>query len=302
MADLQALQDFLISARSRTDASSFPGLRPALASRDPRGRRILGISQLQMDALLGRAAGTYGRLERGAGITPGLLQDVAKALRLTEDEWRAVWHFAYSAEPPNPLHPSAGLVLPGEWQYALDAIGSAAYIIDREYRVVAHNAAFRAAFGAHRAPSNLLRWALTERESRGVLLDWRTAWAPGLFAQLRAALARHADSAALSALRADVLATDETARLYQAAGSAASAGPQATRPRPFRHAQLGTGWLTMCAAGPADAPGSRLTICHFGTTPPAPGTPMSARTAPVAPVGDLRVTLPPASSRRTVQI
>jgi transcriptional regulator with XRE-family HTH domain len=269
VSDLQALRAFLGFARSRIEASSFPELEAVLAARGARGPRSQGLSQAHMNVLLGRTAGTYERLERGVTLRPAVLEKVAVILGLTEDEWRALFSYAFSTEPPTPLSPAGGVTLPGEWQMLLDSVTPIAYIIDQDGILVGCNAAFRQVFGDHGVPHHLLRWGLTVSAARDILLDWRTEWAPGLFAQFRAALARNS-SETLTELLTDVLADEETAALYKAAGATASTGPQSNRPRPLRHAALGDGWLTMCAATPADAPGTRLTIAPFyeGALPP----------------------------------
>jgi PAS domain-containing protein len=264
MADLNAFRNFLVRARERADPASFPELRDQLEGRDPRGRRGRGLTQAHMDILLRRSAGTYERLERGKTIRPALLEGAGRVLRLSEDEWRALWAYAYSTSPPRPLHP-ASRALPREWQTTLDTLPPAAYIQDPEGHLLAFNAEFGRYFGDEPVPDNLLRWSLTSPVARTVLLDWRSMWAPALCGQLRAGLAVNRDSRVLNELFADVLADDQVAPLLRAAASTA---PQANSPRPVRHPEFGNGWITMCAASPADFPEARLTIAPFHRDPP----------------------------------
>lgn len=225
-----------------------------------------------MDVLLQRSAGTYERLERGTTIRPDLLEGAGRILGLTEDEWRAVWTYAYSTPPPRPLNPAAR-ALPGEWQVMLDALGTGAYVQDPEGRLLAYNAEFSIYFGDEPAPESVLRWALTSPGAREVLLDWHSAWAPALCGELRAGLAANKESRVLNELMADVLADDETAPLLNAV---ASTGPQANVPRPVRHPKLGRGWLTICVASPADYPEGRMVIAPFHPgRRPAPRQPIA---------------------------
>ncbi|MBM9508040.1 MmyB family transcriptional regulator [Actinacidiphila acididurans] len=279
MADLPALKKFLSSARSRTDASAFPELRSVLAQRDNRGRRRhdTGLTQAHMDILLGRTPGTYERLERGTGVRKNVLEESARVLRLTEDEWRTAHRFAFGADPPHPLSQKAGLTLPGAWLTALDSIESIAWISDPEGRLLAHNAAFAQLFDHGGAPSHPLRWALTSPEARVNLIDWETAWAPFLMARLRAALALQENSTPLTRLRTDVLSDASTAELFEAHSATAITTPPSGTPLPCRHPQRGTGWLTLSTASPDDAPGTRLTIATFHpgaapTSTPAPAS------------------------------
>lgn len=259
MSDLRAFRDFLIQARSRIDPETFPVLRDLLDGRDPRGRRGKGVTQAHMDILLWRSAGTYERLERGTTVRPALLEAVGRILGLTEDEWRALWIYAYSTPPPRSLNPS-GRALPGEWQMMLDTIAPVAYIQDQEGHLLAYNAEFEMYFGDEPVPHNLLRWSLTAPAAHMVLLDWHSAWAPALCGELRAAITVNKNSRVLNDLLADVLADEQTAPLLNAASSMA---PQPNAPRPVRHPKLGRGWITMCAANLVDFPEARLTIAPF---------------------------------------
>jgi hypothetical protein len=212
-----------------------------------------------MDVLLGCSPGTYKRLERGTTLPAALLANAARILGLTEDEWRAVYTYAYSVPPPHPLNPLDGAV-PGRWQAMLDSLGSAAYIQDTEGRVLARNEQFADFFGAAPVPRNLLRWCLTDPAARSVLLDWHSVWAPALCTRLRLSLASHAGSTSLRELRADVLADAAIAPLLEAAPSRV---PGLSSPRPLVHPRFGPGRVTLYASRPAEFPQARLMIMLF---------------------------------------
>lgn len=259
VSDVCALRAFLANARARTDPAQFPELRGVLETRDPRGRRPAGITQAHMDILLGRSAGTYQRLERGSAVPAGLLERVGRILALTEDEWRTLHAYAYSTPPPRPLNRLDGAPPPG-WQTMLDSLGPAAYIEDREGRILAHNEAFSGYFGDESVPRNLLRWCLTEPSARVILQDWHSAWLPVLCTQLRILLAGNATSTTLQELRADTLADSEAVSVLKAAPSTA---PGLDSPRPLLHPMLGGGHVTLYAARPTDFPEARLMVVLF---------------------------------------
>lgn len=271
MPDLCALRAFLAHARSRIEPAQFPELQDLLAKRDPRGHRPPGLTQTHMDLLLGRAPGTYHRLERRATIRPADLELIGRILNLSENEWRAVWSYAYSTPPPHPLNPSAVRSLPRDWQVALGAITSAAFIQDGEGHVLGYNDAFAAYFSPEPVPRDLLRWGLLAPAARHVLGDWHSQWAPALCRQLRLALARNKASDSLAALMADALADQVAAQALNAPHQPGTYMPQQTSPpRPVRHPGLGPGWITVCVASPADPPGTRLIIATFHRRRPSP--------------------------------
>jgi len=245
------------------DPSEFPQLQTHVAERDPRGRRRQGLTQSHMDTLLGRTAGTYERLERGVAVRAALLKETARILRLTTDEWHGLWAFAFSEQPPSPLDKSVEPTLADRWQWVLDAQSSMAVIIDAEGHTLAYNEPFAGLFGEEQVPADLMRWTLFDPRAREVLADWPTHWAPYLLAKLRTALALHGESQGLNGLLQEVLADADTTRLYEAAGAATSVASDATPFRPLRHPTFGDGWMTVCAAGPLDAPGVRLYFASF---------------------------------------
>ncbi|MER7112780.1 MmyB family transcriptional regulator [Streptomyces sp. NPDC000229] len=226
------------------------------------GRRARGLSQAQIDQILHRAPDTYGRLESGRYPNPpvDLLQDVARLFRMNEQEWIALWRYALGQDPPRPLDFRSGEEVPAVWEEILACVSHPAYINDRSWNVLAHNGLFEGLFPGRRVPANAMRWMTVEPDARTVLTDWETAWAPVVLPQLRVALAADPSDKTLCAIEQDVLADPVAAPLYESASAYSHLDGDE---RPFTHPTLGQGWVTMCAAQPLAAPGSRLIMLVF---------------------------------------
>ncbi|MEV5608971.1 helix-turn-helix domain-containing protein [Streptomyces sp. NPDC052225] len=226
------------------------------------GRRAPGLSQHQVDQLLHRTLGTYHRLESGNYPNPptDLLRDVALLFQLDEQEWVSLCRYALVQDPPGPLHQSSGKEIPSFWQDALDSMGHMAYVSDASWDLIAHNAAFAALFPDGRVPGNTMRWMLLEPQGREVLTDWHNAWAPWVLPQLRAALATRPEDETLRQIEKEVLADPDTSPIYETGATLIHADGHE---RPIHHDRLGPGWVSICAAQPMTAPGSRLFVLVF---------------------------------------
>ncbi|MER5277764.1 helix-turn-helix domain-containing protein [Streptomyces sp. NPDC002809] len=269
----ESLRQFLSERRARINPETVGLSRPA-----KQGRRADGLSQQQVDQLLGRGIHTCHRLEAGKYPNPptDLLRDLGKLLRLTEDEWVMLHRYAREQEPPGPLNPDTGYQVLGTWADAVEGMDHMAYVCDAAWNVLTHNPQFTGMFPSRQVPANVLRWMCLADEARTVLTDWETAWAPRILPQLRAALAARRDPT-LKQLETDVLADPIVGPLYQAPGVVNH--PDGDE-RPLRHPIHGPGWVTMCSASPDSSPGARLMIllfwageCHATARPPlrAPG-------------------------------
>ncbi|MFF3914474.1 XRE family transcriptional regulator [Streptomyces sp. NPDC001852] len=257
--DRQALRKLLVARRAQGDPEGHGLQRPA-----GRGRRALGLSQYQMDHLLQRAMGTYGRFERGDLPSPprDLLTDVATILGFGEQEWTALWLYSRGHVPPAPLRPEDGLRVPDVWQRAVNRIGEMAFISNFRWDVLGYNKAFAAMFPSGTVPQNSMRWMLLCPEARTVsLLDWKRSWAPALMGQLRAACAAYPQDETLCRLEHDVKKDPETGPLY-ARLAEVRVHPDGDE-RPLHHARLGAGMVTLTAAAPCSVPGARLIIALF---------------------------------------
>lgn len=146
---------------------------------NPRGRpaRGGGLSQGQMDLLLGSDPGTYGRLERGeiAHPEPWLLDAVATLFEMRPDERETLYKLAAGARPATPPTVGAGKSVGGDWQQVLDSSTEIAFITDITWRIVAWNQAFtnllREEPGAAEpaVPENILAWILFDPHVRDAL-------------------------------------------------------------------------------------------------------------------------------------
>ncbi|MFJ2279266.1 helix-turn-helix domain-containing protein [Streptomyces sp. NPDC087866] len=273
----ESLRQFLKERRARINPETVGLSRPA-----GRGRRAAGLTQQQLDQLLARGRHAYHLLENGRYPNPpvDLLRDLAKLLRLTEDEWVMLNRYARGQEPPGPLDPDAGYQVLGTWKRAVEGMDHMAYVCDAAWNVLAYNPLFVSMFPNKQVPKNVLRWMCLDESARDVLTDWTTAWAPRIFPQLRAALAKeHSQDPTLKQLEADVLADPITAPLYLEPGVVNH--PDGDE-RPFCHPIGGSGWITICSAAPHSSPGARLVILLFriGDRPIESQPPLRAHPSP----------------------
>ncbi|MFD0515218.1 hypothetical protein ACFQ0Q_42385 [Streptomyces aureus] len=95
---------------------------------------------------------------------------------------------------------------------------------------------------------------------RKQLTDWDTAWVPWILPQLQAAIAARPKDEILAQIEKEVLADPQLASVYEAGG--ALFHPDGHE-RPLCHTHKGPGWVSICAAQPMTAPGSRLFILIF---------------------------------------
>lgn len=251
----QALTKLLKDRRAQIPPEQHGLTRPI-----GQGRRAPGLSQHQVDKLLGYSARTYQRLESGNYPNPpvDLLTAIARLYGMDEQEWTSLCRYARGEDPPGPLYTTSGHAVPAAWQDAVNAIHAPAYVTDASWDLLTCNTRFHQLFDTGHAPTNTMRWMLLD--GREQLTDWATAWAPLVMPQLKVVLAQRPDDQVLRRIEADIL-TDPVARpLYEAGG--ASTHPDGDE-RPIRHAVQGPGWVTMCVAQPLAAPGSRLMILIF---------------------------------------
>ncbi|WP_406343373.1 helix-turn-helix domain-containing protein [Streptomyces sp. NBC_00648] len=244
-------------------------IHPESAGFPPRqagpGRRVAGLSQEQMDILLERTPGTYNRFENGQlNPTAEFLTNVARTLRLNEQEWTFLWRLTRREYPPYTLHRDSGMSVPGVWQRVVEQIdGAMAYITDAAWNLLAHNAEFAALFPRGEVPANTMRWMTLDPEAReDVLTDWADRWAPMVLPQLRHGVEMRPNHVELRRLEAEVQDDPVAGPLYRETGATPIPYPDGSE-RPIRHSELGPGWVTTCVAEPVTSPGARVMLLLY---------------------------------------
>ncbi|MFB4311888.1 helix-turn-helix transcriptional regulator [Actinomadura sp. GTD37] len=156
--DRQEMAAFLRSRRARIQPADV-GL-PA-----GRRRRTPGLRREEIAQLAGMSVDYYIRLEQGRGPRPSrqILGAVARALRLTDDERRHLYHLA--GEPPEPPGAPSRDVPPGIL-HLLDRLDDTpAYVLNARHDILAWNAlaaALMTDFAAMEPRDrNVLRWLFT---------------------------------------------------------------------------------------------------------------------------------------------
>lgn len=196
------MADFLRSRRDRIRPSSV-GLP------DGGRRRAPGLRRAEVALLAGISPDYYMRLEQGRGIrpSPSVLDGLARALVLNDDERDHLYRLALSLpSPPSAATdaPVADAPVHSTVRRLLDEIDPVpAYVINPRLDVLAWNAT-AAALMPHLAEQpasrrNMLRYALCDPRARTFYVEWEEVARHGI-AQLRTATGRDPDDPATRAL------------------------------------------------------------------------------------------------------
>lgn len=184
------LAEFLRSRRARLSPADV-GLPPGVRRRTP------GLRREEVAELAGIGTTWYTWLEQGRDIrvSADVLENLARALRLTPDERAHLFRAAHGQPPPRPRAPQETAPLAA--RRLLAALGVApAYITGRRWDLLAWNAAAAAVFGDFGAlpevERNLVRVIFTDSEMRRRLVDWEGT-ARRVLALFRADRGRYAD-------------------------------------------------------------------------------------------------------------
>ncbi|RLV10539.1 transcriptional regulator [Streptomyces griseocarneus] len=226
-----------------------------------RAPRTPGLTQAQMDVLTHRSLKTYQRLETGQYPNPpeDLLYDVAKILKLTQEQWFVLWRYATETDPPYPLYPTSGMEIPAAWADVVQGMKHMAYVNDASWNVVIYNEAWAELFPSGVIPENTMRWMLLDEDARTrILIGWEEYWAPHVISQFRTALAAAPGDQVLRDIERDALAHPVVGPVYRRAPHEFPRVDGAQRP--LHHARLGPGWITMLIAEPLSSPRSRLVV------------------------------------------
>lgn len=169
------VRDFLTSRRAKITPSSA-----GIVSYGP--RRVPGLRRSEVAALAGMSVEYYAKLERGqlAGVSAGVLEAIARALRLDEAERAHLMRLAQAANGSGELlrpsrRPRQWTVRPG-LQWSLDAITAPAIVVNGRQDLLATNLLGRAMFSDLYAdpsqPPNFGRFTFLDSAARRFYPDW----------------------------------------------------------------------------------------------------------------------------------
>jgi transcriptional regulator with XRE-family HTH domain len=198
------IRDFLTTRRARLTPEQV-GL-PAGGGR----RRVTGLRREEVAVLAGVSPEWYARLEKGhiSGVSDDVLQAVARALQLDEEENAYLLDLARAARPSSATRRRRAVDVPPSVQWLLDSMTlSAAFVTNGRLDLVATNALGRALYSAMMngptagttSTPNLARYNFLDPAARDFYADWDAA-ADTTAALLRAEAGRYPHDKALREL------------------------------------------------------------------------------------------------------
>jgi transcriptional regulator with XRE-family HTH domain len=159
-------------------------------------RRVPGLRRSEVAALAGMSVEYYAKLERGAlaGVSAGVLDAIARALRLDDAERAHLLHLAQQANGSNALIRPARRAI--QWtvrpslQWSLDAITAPAILVSHRSDLIATNHLGRAMHSSlytdPKSPPNFARFTFLESAAHRFYPEWDLA-AEMIVANLRTA-------------------------------------------------------------------------------------------------------------------
>ena len=239
MRPAEELSDFLRSRRARLTPGDV-GL-----PRFPGQRRVTGLRREEMAQLAGVSTAYYTRLEQGraAGVSPEVLDSLAAALRLSEDEDRYLRELVARMRVRRPRVERAGSARSSITSLVGAMRDVPAVVLNHRCDVVAWNRLGLALLLPHvpvtGQPPNMARAVFLDPQVRHLYPDWE-AKARETVAYLRLATGRHPDDQRLARLLGELsIASVEFASLW----SAHLVAEKGHGSRRFRHPEVGE--LTM---------------------------------------------------------
>ncbi|MHC3474240.1 helix-turn-helix transcriptional regulator [Streptomyces sp. 7R007] len=199
-----AIRDFLVSRRAKLTPDRV-GLPTS------RRRRVPGLRREEVAALAGVSTEWYTRLEKGhiGGVSEDVLEAVAQALRLDEDERTYLLELARAARPARRRpHRRRDVEIPSAVQWMVDSMTMApAFVRTGRLDIVASNALCRALYSpmfdsdttGDRGCANFPRYFFLDPGSRDFFADWEEG-ARATVAVLRAEAGREPHDRALREL------------------------------------------------------------------------------------------------------
>ncbi len=167
------MREFLSSRRAR--------LTPEQAGLPAYGgnRRVAGLRREEVAMLAGVSIDYYVRLERGnlSGASDGVLDALARALRLDEAEREHLFALARAATPARARRPRVASHVSPTVQRVLDAITDApAWVRNGRHDIVAMNRLARALYAPvladPRRPANTTRFVYLDPAAHDFFVDW----------------------------------------------------------------------------------------------------------------------------------
>ncbi|MEV3853129.1 helix-turn-helix transcriptional regulator [Streptomyces sp. NPDC050095] len=202
--------------RERLEPRRIPGINTS------RRRLRPGLTQDEVASLTGVVSSWYRQLEspRPRPVSERFVQRLAMALRLDEAECVILYRLTLGRTPPMAhQHTQADAV--ANYQGFLDALlPHPAYLSNLWWDIIAHNRPQEDWFPWLPYERNLMRFAFLYPEAREQLVNWRTDWAAPFLAQIRYAIAMHAESKELLCLRDDILSGNSEAEELWSANEA----------------------------------------------------------------------------------
>jgi hypothetical protein len=234
------------------------------------GRRTSGLRREDVAVLAGVGLTWYTWLEQGREIkvSTGFLENLARALRLSEAERAHLFTLAQRRPPPlvTPTSPPKALE---KVQAILDAIGSPAYARNSRFDVLAWNEANTRMFGDLTAipadERNIIRRMFSYRHYRRTILNWE-ADARGLVAKFRLNYGQAAGATAFSSLVQEMIADSDDFRRMWAEHAVSDLGEGVTVYKSARHGTLVFQHSTLM---PEALPELRVVVYLAAREPPA---------------------------------
>jgi transcriptional regulator with XRE-family HTH domain len=195
------LADFLRTRRERIQPADV-GLPPTSRRRTP------GLRREELAMLAGMSATWYTYLEqaRDVRVSEQVLESLARALSLDNNERTHLYVLAHGSTPPNRTAPREELD-PKVARLLEILEPNPAYVTGAHYDLLSWNPAAAALFtGFDELPDgrrNLAWWIFTHPAARKILLDWESE-AQALLARFRAAAGRHPDDPRFAGLTEDL--------------------------------------------------------------------------------------------------
>ena len=213
------IREFLMTRRARITPEQV-GLAPG------RRRRVPGLRREETAQLAGVSTEYYTQIERGnvAGVSGEVLQAVARALRLSDDETAHFFNLtraALGSRAPGGTRRTGGTRVPPGMQALIDSmIGAPAVVIAGNLDIVAANRLGKALYGPVFArvvgTPNLARFIFFDSAAVQLFPDW-DAMADDAVGLLQAEAARSPHSRASTAVVGEVATRSEQFRTRWAA-------------------------------------------------------------------------------------